>query len=315
MSLGIPAIKIGSGGTRRTRPLAGGMDRCGAGAVDPRHGRRACHRAGGRRDRLTGRWLHRTLAAGMRYTTPADGWLTGTPLSAPRSASEARYSGTWPRSRICVLRRYAAFRTSSPDAASRASMVASSTPAGFSIPTSTSPNAAPSGGEPARDPVRDRAGDQCRRRQATAAGHGHRSMPRLRREIAHGDVARALRRPDDADLRDRLALREFVRRHRPPAGALQRHAQAGLDPHRAQRRHEVAIALQRLDLLVRRLAEIGRARDHHRHRHIDAGDRVAGHLVHRAGRSAAADRSWRPPGWRGTGPRPGTRRPHRGSPP
>ena len=35
-------------------------------------------------------------------------------------------------------------------------------------------------------------------------------------------------------------------------------------------------------VLVRRLAEIGRARDHHRHRHIDAGHRVAGHLVHRA---------------------------------
>ena len=175
-----------------------------------------------------------------------------------------------------MLRRYAAFQTSSSRPACRASMVASSTPAGFSIPTSTSPKAAPSGGRPRATPCAHRAGDQRRRRQAAAAGHRHRAMPRLRREIAHRDVARALRRADDAHFRDRLALGEFVGRHRPAAGALQPHAQAGLDPHRAQRRHEVAIGLQRLDRLVRRLAEIGGARDHHRHRHIDAGDRVAG---------------------------------------
>ena len=95
--------------------------------------------------------------------------------------------------------------------------------------------------------------------------------------------------PDDAHLGDRLALCEFVGCHRSPARALQRHAQPSLDPHRAQCRHEVAIGLQFLDRLVRRLAEVSGARDHHRHGHIDAGDRVAGDVIHwPAGRQQAS---------------------------
>ena len=128
--------------------------------------------------------------------------------------------------------------------------------------------------------VRDRTRDQRRRREAAAARHCHRPMRGLRREVAYRNVARLLWWPHDAHLRDRLALGEFVGCHRPPARALERHAQPGLDPHRAQCRHKAAISFQFIDRLVRRLAEVGGARDHHRHRHIDAGDRIAGNIVH-----------------------------------
>jgi hypothetical protein len=50
MSLGIPAITIGSGRSGWASPLARRMDRCGAGSERPRHGRQP-HYLAGRRQR------------------------------------------------------------------------------------------------------------------------------------------------------------------------------------------------------------------------------------------------------------------------
>nr|GEU28181.1 hypothetical protein [Tanacetum cinerariifolium] len=130
--------------------------------------------------------------------------------------------------------------------------------------------------------VGHRARDQRGGSQAAAARHGHRRVRRLRREIAHREVAACLRRADDADFRDGFAAFEFVRRHQAAIGPGQLHAQAGLHPDALQRLPQGAFAIELGNGLMRGLAKGARIADHHRHGHIHARHLVAVDHVHRA---------------------------------
>ena len=159
MSLGIPAIKIGSGGT------------------------------GGRAHSLE-EWIDvapepsiRGMAAGLATVLAVAGSGVAQVISTPaanasRNASDARYSGTCPRSRIWVLRRYAAFRTSSPDWR-KARLDRRFQHTGWVLdPDIDFGERCAHRWQAPRYLVRDRTGDQCRRSQAAAARYRHRPMRR-----------------------------------------------------------------------------------------------------------------------------------------
>ena len=86
-------------------------------------------------------------------------------------------------------------------------------------------------------------------------------MRLVRHEIARGDVAAVARRGQDRDLGDDLS-----------GHVAQAHAAPGLQPHRLQPGKEVAVGVQFGGGLIAGLAQVRRAQDHHRHRHVDQRD-------------------------------------------
>ena len=137
--------------------------------------------------------------------------------------------------------------------------------------------------------MRHRARNQAGRRQAAATRYRQRSMACLRRKITHRNIAACRSRADDAELRYGFAALQFRQVIKPPSRFFSPiNNPASLHRPRIACMKSASASSSRNGFL-RRLAELAGQRDHHRHGHIHARDRIAVHgIARRAGRQQLA---------------------------